>query len=88
MWSNDRSQIVVRLRNLETNSLIYPIETNFNQTALFFQLAEGNIYRVEFNISKADWTPLIQITNYRFQTGKTCSFIQILNLELFLSLSL
>lgn len=70
-WLNNRLHIQCRLRNLETNGLIDPVDTNYNQSAIFNNLAEGNIYRVEFNISKASSSPLLQITPYRLPIGSS-----------------
>lgn len=58
------------MRNLETNRLENPTENNQNQNvALFINLTEASIYRLELNISKTFWPSLIQITDYFIQTG-------------------
>jgi len=67
-WFEHPFDVQVRLRNLETNLLEYPKENN-QKTALFIDLIEASIYQVEFNISKRNYSSIIQITNYFIQTG-------------------
>ncbi|CAF1241953.1 unnamed protein product [Adineta ricciae] len=66
-WSEHPFHVRVRLRNLETNSLLNPVE-NIHKMAIFLNLAEASVYQVEFNISKTHWTPLFQRTNYHIKT--------------------
>lgn len=77
-WLNHLFHVQARLRNLEKDILENPIENN-QKTALFIDLTEASIYRLEFNISKIGWLPLIQITDYYIQTGKNYYFYFLLN---------
>ncbi len=68
-WSNHPFSVQVRLKNLETNLFSSPTENN-ETSALFINLAEASIYQVEFNISKPNYSPITQTTNYFIKTSE------------------
>jgi hypothetical protein len=73
-WFEHPFHVQVRLKNLETNLFEYPIENN-QKSALFIHLLQASIYQIEFNISKRNYSSLIQITNYFIQTGLLFYFL-------------
>jgi hypothetical protein len=72
-WFEHLFSVQVRLKNVETNLFSYPNETN-QKSALFLHLTEASIYQVEFNISKRNYSSIIQLTDYFIQTGQTIFF--------------
>jgi hypothetical protein len=57
------------LKNLETNFSEIPTENN-QTSALFINLTEASIYQVEFNISKENYSSIIQMADYFIQTSE------------------
>jgi heme-binding NEAT domain protein len=68
-WSKHPFSVQVRLKNLETNFSSSPTENN-QTSALFIHLAEASIYQVEFNISKENYSSIIQMADYFIKTGE------------------
>ncbi len=68
-WLKHPFSVQVRLKNLETN--LFKSSTEYNETsALFINLAEASIYQVEFNISKENYSSIIQMANSFIQTSE------------------
>ena len=67
-WMKIDFNLQVRLRNLETNIIFYPLESD-QDMALFANTIEGSIYQPEFNISKQNRPSIIWAANYFIQTG-------------------
>jgi hypothetical protein len=68
-WLKHPFSIQVRLKNLETNFSKSPTKNN-QISALFIHLTEASIYQVEFNISKPNYSSIIQMTNYFIKTSE------------------
>ncbi len=68
-WPKHSFSAQVGLRNIETNFSASP--TKHDQiSALFTNLTEASIYRVEFYISKENYTPINQTTEHIIRTGE------------------
>ncbi len=68
-WLEHPFSVQVRLKNLETNFFSSPTENN-QTSALFINLTEASIYQVEFNISKENYSSIIQMVDYFIKTGQ------------------